>query len=206
MTEEKLRIINAAENIYLSKGYYKTTVDELARTLGISKKTIYKHFPGKKELLAAVVEQIKEELRREFTKILESDGDPVTKTFFVFQEVAKRIQKLSGNWLEDLAIYGNDIWKGVEEFRRNFIQNNLIKLIEEGKELGYFIDQPPVLIINIILASANSVVNPKFLINTNISAKQAVSTTLNIIFTGILTKRGLKIFEKIKGKKNEDYE
>ncbi len=204
MDSEKLRIIKTAESIYLSKGFYKTTVDELAHALKMSKKTIYKHFPTKKDLLIGVVENIKSGIKKEIQKIINSDFNPVEKMYYIFEFIAQRAQKLSGNWMEDLQTYSTDVWKGVEEFRKEMITNNLIKAVTEGKAQKLVINQPPILMINILLSAANGVVNPDFLINTNISAKQAIETTLNVILTGILTPKGRRILKQIKEKENED--
>ncbi len=204
MSAEKLRIIKVAENIYLSKGFYKTTVDEVARTLKMSKKTIYKHFPTKKDLLIGVVEYIKSGIRNEIENIMNSDLNPIEKMYYIFAFIAQRSQKLSGEWLEDLQTYSSDIWKGIENFRKEMILNNLINCVREGKEKNLVIDQPPILMINILLSAANGVITPEFLINTNISVKQAIETTWNIILTGILTPKGRKILKQIKERKNEN--
>src|SRR5256884_1028089 len=49
------RIVDAARIHFLSHGFRSVTMDELAEELGISKKTLYAHFPGKIELLEAVL-------------------------------------------------------------------------------------------------------------------------------------------------------
>ena len=46
-------------------GYRKTTLDEVARELGISKKTLYVHFDGKSAIYAYLVERIAKQARRE---------------------------------------------------------------------------------------------------------------------------------------------
>src|SRR5439155_2374551 len=49
------RIVDAARIHFLSHGFRSVTMDELAEELGISKKTLYAHLPGKIELLEAVL-------------------------------------------------------------------------------------------------------------------------------------------------------
>jgi AcrR family transcriptional regulator len=46
-------------------GYRKTTLDEVAHDLGISKKTLYVHFEGKSEIYAYLVERMARQSRRE---------------------------------------------------------------------------------------------------------------------------------------------
>src|SRR6478735_7119099 len=49
------RIVDAARAHFFSHGFRSVTMDDLAEELGISKKTLYAHFPGKIELLEAVL-------------------------------------------------------------------------------------------------------------------------------------------------------
>ena len=50
-------VVEAAERLFFSAGFGNTSMDDLARELRISKKTIYRHFPGKRSLLAAVLDR-----------------------------------------------------------------------------------------------------------------------------------------------------
>jgi AcrR family transcriptional regulator len=49
------RIIDAARAHFFSHGFRSVTMDDLAVELGISKKTLYAYFPGKFDLLEAVL-------------------------------------------------------------------------------------------------------------------------------------------------------
>jgi AcrR family transcriptional regulator len=54
MTEEE-KIISYTTTEFLTNGFYKTSMDQLAKGMKISKKTIYKFFPSKSVLLNKVV-------------------------------------------------------------------------------------------------------------------------------------------------------
>src|SRR5947199_10727855 len=49
------RIVEAARAHFFSHGFRSVTMDDLADELGISKKTLYAHFPSKIALLEAVL-------------------------------------------------------------------------------------------------------------------------------------------------------
>ncbi|MEV5956764.1 TetR/AcrR family transcriptional regulator [Streptomyces sp. NPDC051987] len=50
-------IVEAAGRLFLAPGAAPVSMDELARALGMSKKTIYRHFPDKRSLLTAVLDR-----------------------------------------------------------------------------------------------------------------------------------------------------
>lgn len=58
--ERKSEIIAAACELFLSKGYDKTTMQDVMRYLGIAKGTIYHYFKSKEELLEAVIDSVAE--------------------------------------------------------------------------------------------------------------------------------------------------
>jgi AcrR family transcriptional regulator len=51
------RILDAAGQFFASRGYAKTTVEEIASGAGVSKALVYHHFPGKEGILDAVLER-----------------------------------------------------------------------------------------------------------------------------------------------------
>ena len=56
--DAKVRILDAAQRIFLTRGYQSATLDEIAETAPASKPTIYAHFPGKEALFEAVVGRV----------------------------------------------------------------------------------------------------------------------------------------------------
>ncbi len=50
-------IVEAAGRLFLGAGFARVSMDDLARELGMSKKTVYRHFPDKRSLLTAVLDR-----------------------------------------------------------------------------------------------------------------------------------------------------
>lgn len=65
------RILDAALNIFSSKGYYDTKLDEVADESGTSKGSIYFHFPNKERLFLSLVDQFADLLERRVTEAIE---------------------------------------------------------------------------------------------------------------------------------------
>ncbi|MFF7191648.1 TetR/AcrR family transcriptional regulator [Streptomyces sp. NPDC008222] len=49
--------MEAASRVFFAPGFARVNMDDLARELGMSKKTIYRHFPDKRSLLTAVLDR-----------------------------------------------------------------------------------------------------------------------------------------------------
>lgn len=65
------RILDAALNIFSSKGYYDTKLDEVADESGTSKGSIYFHFPNKERLFLSLVDQFADLLERRVIEAIE---------------------------------------------------------------------------------------------------------------------------------------
>ena len=76
---EKDKILYFTHAKFITEGFYKTTMDEIARDLQISKKTIYKHFESKEVLLEAVCDMRILLMHERIDEIVESSDDSVTK-------------------------------------------------------------------------------------------------------------------------------
>ena len=61
--EVRKKIIDAAYHLFLTRGYHKTTMEEIAGVLGVTKPALYQYFPGKEDLYAAVAERGRQELK-----------------------------------------------------------------------------------------------------------------------------------------------
>jgi AcrR family transcriptional regulator len=53
--DRRARVLDAAEDLFVRWGFGKTSVDDIARESGISKGAVYLEFPGKEEVLRAVL-------------------------------------------------------------------------------------------------------------------------------------------------------
>ncbi len=52
--EREQLILQVAEDVFIEKGYFETSMDEIASRVGIGKGTVYLHFPGKEDLVVAI--------------------------------------------------------------------------------------------------------------------------------------------------------
>lgn len=177
-------------------GFHKTTMDEIAKELRISKKTIYKHFSTKDELIRAVFVRIRNDLGGRIETIINSDGDAIIKLYKISDLFSKRVATISNKWLNDLQFYAPDIWQEVNDFRIKIMQKNMTLLVEQGKSEGLINDFPTNIIMGVLISSVQGVVNPEFVLHNNISIGKAGETVLEIVFSGILSKKGKKLFKQ----------
>jgi AcrR family transcriptional regulator len=82
-TDMKERILQAADRLFYLEGIRAIGVDTIAAAIGISKRTLYNHFPSKDALIAAYLE-------RRFVKARPSDKSPVEQILGTFDSLERR--------------------------------------------------------------------------------------------------------------------
>ena len=78
----KERILAAADRLFYGQGIHAVGVDAVAAEAGISKRTLYNHFPSKDELVAAY-------LARRGQSVTAPQGPPLVQILGVFDELAR---------------------------------------------------------------------------------------------------------------------
>ena len=85
------QILEGARAAFFELGYEGASTDEIVRRAGVSKGTLYKYFPDKRALFAAMVE---EECRRQATLVFQVQGHPVDIEAFLRDAAQKLVRML----------------------------------------------------------------------------------------------------------------
>lgn len=197
MKERDIILKFAGEKIY-KEGFNKTSMDEIASYLHISKKTIYKYFPSKDFLIEALIDGNCEYHLENEIRILKQDANIVKKIVLMIQFNLNDFSKFSEKWLNDLQIHKPELWNKYMKFKNDKHYNHFKRIYNEGRKEKLLKDIPMDLILNGIETIVKGVLHTDFLINSKLSFKQALNYSIDILISGILTIKGLKIYNKEK--------
>ena len=190
--EIKDRILTRAEEMFLKFGYSKVTMDEIAANLGMSKKTLYKFFPGKEELVREIIYKMRCGVKDYIDALLaNNEMDFVEKLKRLMNLIGNQSSKLQGPLLEDLHKNIPEVWQQINEFRKENVRQKFTQLINMGVEKGIFrkdIDQQ--LIVLIYSSAIQGLINPEILSQMPFSVEQVFESVIKVIFSGIFTEEG----------------
>ncbi|MBT4334167.1 MAG: TetR/AcrR family transcriptional regulator [Candidatus Cloacimonetes bacterium] len=85
--ETKLKIIRTALRLFLQKGIDKTSMNEIAKSIGITKPAIYYHFENKEAVIIGVLELFKKEMRNWTIELHKSDSSIKDYIEKIFQSI-----------------------------------------------------------------------------------------------------------------------
>jgi AcrR family transcriptional regulator len=194
--EDQNKIVELTEEKFFRDGFYKTTMDEVASELKMSKKTIYKFFPSKDELIRAIARHFMEGLKNKILPALNSDKNAIEKLAELNNILAKVSQKITSKRMDEIKTYFPNLWNEIDSFRTKMMFANITKVIDQGKAEGLFIDYPTPIIMNTLVSSVRATVNPEFILNNNFSISEAALYTFKVVIGGIVTEKGKKVFNK----------
>ena len=190
------RVIRIAMELFFRKGYSAVTTDEIAYRAGISKKTLFKRFPTKRNLFDSVVDRFLSETEEELERVwatLESDCLSKMKGFFLV--VASRAGRVSRAMMEDLARVVPDAWDRFDSFRRRIFRERFGILLHQAQEEGFLSPEWDAdLFRELLLEIISHTFIPEVIGTFSYPAPRIVEGLVNMMFRGLLTEKGREQF------------
>ncbi len=174
-------------------------MEDLAADLGISKKTLYVHFPGKDAIGRAVIEGFAAEARADADVLL---GNPqltfLEKLRGFALGMAERFSRFRPAVLDDLAEHAPGLHRHVEEVRGRNLPYIFGRFVEAGQLAGLVRDDvSPVYGSEFFLHAMQGMMHPSTLRKLKLSPPDAFDQGLRVFFGGLLTPHAHEEYEKL---------
>jgi len=188
------RIVDAARAHFFSHGFRSVTMDDLAAEMGISKKTLYAHFPSKIALLEAVLADKFVGVEAKLTEISRAHPhDFPTALRELLANMQRELDEIKPPFIRDMRQKAPHVFKTVERRRAALIERFFGKLFIEGQRTGMVRkDVPAKLMIEILLAMVQAIMNPPKMEELGMMPREGFAGILKIVLEGALTGKGRK--------------
>jgi AcrR family transcriptional regulator len=93
MSEARARLLSTATGLFYAEGLHSVGIDRILSTAGVTRATLYRHFPSKDDLLVAYLAQIDEAMREKVAAAQAKHADPDDVIRAVSQLIADDIQR-----------------------------------------------------------------------------------------------------------------
>jgi AcrR family transcriptional regulator len=193
--EGRQRIVGAARAHFFSHGFRSVTMDDLAAALGISKKTLYVHFPDKIALLEAVLADKFAGLEAKLNEIARGyPHDFPAALHKLLAGTQHELDEIKPPFVRDMRQKAPEVFKTVERRRAVLIERFFGRLFVEGQRTGMVRkDLPPKLMIEILLAAVQAIVNPAKVEELGLTPKTGFASVVKVVLEGALTQKGRKV-------------
>ncbi|HJP62493.1 MAG TPA: TetR/AcrR family transcriptional regulator [Mucilaginibacter sp.] len=131
------RIIEGSLELFLQAGIKSVTMDDIARHLGMSKKTIYQFFKDKNELVTALITKRLQDDERDMAEIISKSSNVIEEMINMMKCSEEIFSRANPIVIHDLQKYHPDAWKHFQNFKSDVIVRTLEELLTKGIQQGY---------------------------------------------------------------------
>lgn len=132
------RILKESDHLFRTYGIRSITMDEIARNLAISKKTIYQYFTDKEDLIVAMMHASLEEHRNEWANIQRQARDAVEELIIAAEHLAKTFKSMNPALLYELRKYHPKAWEVFLQHKQEHVRRQVIDNLDRGIASGLF--------------------------------------------------------------------
>ena len=173
-------------------------MQEIANSMGMSKKTLYKFFEGKEQIIREIIENKKCDIDNYLEKLWADENlDFVEKISSMMNFIRTQLPNMRGPLFEDLKKNIPEIWTEINESRKKYIREKYSRLIKEGIKKGSVrkdLDEEVVMLVYI--NAIHNILVPEILSELPLTAEQVFDTIVTTLFLGIFTDEGRQKYQK----------
>ncbi len=190
--KRKVSILKVAGNLFARFGFFKTTVNEIARAARTGKATLYYYFKGKEDIFREVIENERVYFEEKIEKAIESKERPQEKMKAYFLARIKYLNELENlsNALKNEILWVYEFIKKIRE--KDFLMEieRVRKIIAEGVKEGIFeVEEKDVDLTSFtVVAAMKGLEYPWPVKISPLGLEEKIEKILGILFKGILKK------------------
>jgi AcrR family transcriptional regulator len=189
--ETKEKILEESEKLFMRYGLRSVSMDDVAGSLGMSKKTIYNFLKDKKDLVYQVIQRHFSCEEQKCRFIFAENINPVAQMISMGHQVSKNMKSLNPTVVHDLRKFFPRSWDIFLDYRKNVIQRNIITNLENGVKEGFYRKDIDIEInAKFYLTLTESLADPSVFNTSEKSLDVLVREVIRYHLNGVCTEKG----------------
>lgn len=203
MKEEVKNLLESVIRLFMKYGIKSVTMDDVAKELGISKKTIYQHFADRNNLVDAAMEYHLEYIQQNCAAIFDQSSDAVEQMLGIAEFMNAQMRNVNPTLLFDLKRYFPQSWKRINDHRVDFILQQVQANIQLGISQGYYrTDFNIQVVAHIYISIIDLILEGERLPKDEYSFKEIQQEFILYHLHAISTPKGIERISHLKSKEN----
>lgn len=200
LSEMKEKILNEAERLFWKYGVRTITMDDIARRLAISKKTIYQYFADKEDIVYQVVSYHIEHEMQECERLIDKSMNPIEEMLLISDMMKRNADMVNPSLLMDVQRYYPKAWEVFLQYKEGRIITDIKDNLQRGVDQGLYLTDTDLetmarLRIELIQLGFDDRVFPN-----NKDVMQTQDQLLHHFIRGMLSEQGFTIYNTLKNK------
>lgn len=197
--EVKDKILKESFQLFCRRGIKSVSMDDIAAHLSISKKTIYKWFENKDQVVDAALRVYLFDINADCCQITTQAANAVEELFSIMQMIRQKMAGVHPAVFYDLQKYHPEAFKAWDTYKNEVllqhIRDNLRKGVAEGL---YRSDFDLEIMARLRLLQVEHAFNPEFFPPDQFNLQQVQLTILDHFMLGIATLKGHRLINTLK--------
>ena len=132
------KILETSCSLFSLMGIQQLRMEDLARHLGVSKKTLYKFFPSREELVEKVAAHLLVELKEGFRKVQSEEKNILRQLTSYLYRMAVTFRRWSPVFFNDLRKHHHDLWNRMTREIGGLVSDHFRRNLEAGIQAGVY--------------------------------------------------------------------
>lgn len=180
----------------MSYGIRSVTMDDIARELGMSKKTLYQAFENKQAIVEAFATQFLATSMDAENKIHQNANSAVEEMFFVAEHVSKIFLKIPPSAMYDLQKYHHGVWERCDGISRQHVFSLVKENLKRGQTEGLYRAEVNVDVVTLLYVSQGKALTDEDTFSTSTLDKATFFVQmLDYHMNAITTPKGLDMWK-----------
>ncbi len=194
----KNKILNKAIDLFLTLGTKSVTMDDIAKELSISKKTIYSFFSTKEKLVKEATFEIFDRINLLISDICKKNLNSVEELFRVKDLVLRQLKNEKSSPQYQLQKYYPNIFEELKQKKFKSVEDCIEKNLKKGIIQGIYRSEIDIRLINrLYFIGIIGIKNEEIFTRNEFSNIYLMDSFLEYHLRAIVTEKGLKILENI---------
>ena len=194
----KEKILLKATDLFLNLGFKSVTMDDLAKEMGISKKTIYSHYENKTKLVEETTMNLFSIISNGIDHIVSQRNNPIEELYEVKKFVMSHLKDEKTSPQYQLQKYYPKIYQTLRKKQFEVMHDCVVENIKRAIDVGFYRENLNIqFIARIYFSSVNSLGNNDLFPNSMFTKVELEYNFLEYHLRGIVTPKGRKILNKI---------
>ncbi len=135
-TEEQ--ILKGANELFFRYGIKGITMDDVAKHLSVSKRTIYEKFPNKDAIIEILLRQHLDKHLEDFKKFREVAANAIEEILMMLQPLKEVFESINPRLLLELKKFHPELWEEFQKFKKTALMETLISNMKRGMKEGLY--------------------------------------------------------------------
>ena len=202
-TKEKIQ--KGAEELFMRYGVRSISMDDIARHLSVSKKTLYQHFTDKEDIVTVTCKSHLDRNAEEFKSIRKNARNAIEELFQLSVCLKRNMQDMNPSLLFDLQKYHPKAWSVWVNHKNKFIRESVVRNLRQGIEEGYFRQEiDPEVIAAVRLEMVQLAFNEEVFPRERFRLPEVQMQIFDHFVFGLLTDKGRKLYLKYKQENKQE--